>query len=183
MDGTDTPEIPRTPSIFPVTKEAVDNSLDDILKDPQNFVLSETALIDSLNPVFGSTLRGLGQIEGSRNRNSFITAVAYTHRVLREQTELNGSSIPKLSHDLVLGYIDEEIQENSLTRKGFSIDDFSEAEFKKLEEREPELARGIREISKYSLDKLVYYRTASRAYAILRKVIEGQELDRQTGMS
>lgn len=179
---------PRESFIFPISKEAVDKTLKRIEEDPEK-ALTDEALAVKNNPELGIRLQAHftaheevipNELMGDLASNSFMAGAYYGHAFIREQATQRGVEFPVFPEGfnrIHKSSILEEFEKDD----HFSILRYMQANWDKLQEEEPELARGMREIARYSPYRILIYGGAGEVYRMFKGYSEAQKLEAKFG--
>lgn len=170
-------KLPEKSGVFPLTKESVDNTLKKIGEGPKWELLEEMGIIEKDNQYLRLFLISTSQAL-SDDQSTYQEGGLWTYKFLREQAKLRGVNLPKMDRDMGFVHIQDE---RELSKSKGSGRHFLERK-KQLEEREPELGRALKEISRYRINSEDFYTGALQTYLIMKKTIDSQELGNKLDM-
>lgn len=165
---------------FPVTKEAVDKSLSSIAENPEGAHVEESFVMQFENPGLEYWLAR--ELHDSPNYGTepmtCAEGVVFTYRVLREQANLNGKVLPKISNEIYGVYIQDQIEFIKEHPKG-DLYLFAEEKMKEISNHEPEFARAVNEATEYTAAKTAFYLGVVSVYLPIKIALRSAELDRK----
>lgn len=179
-ESTQGKEVDKTPekSILPVSKESVDNALEEIIQDPTRTMSREQALMKKQNPVLFDNLDDFAKKLGSAGYFDLMEGACWTYKILRIQADTCGRELPQISPDLLLTYIHDNIQYANEQSEKKEFVPFEER-VKKIATQDPEFGRAIKEFTKYRVIASGFYSGAIEVYDLIKNALQSEELARK----
>lgn len=179
-----TPEIPKEITAFPVTKEACERVISEIGDNADRVMMEEGTILASGNPEL-HFLIDTNIKANQANAPTLIEGALWTHRMLRAQAEMRGTGLPKISRDLSMTYLTdqlEELKQMQLTLPDSGPSALVTKQVEQMTIEEPELAKGLKELFKYRAGKSHLYVGVVSVYVPLSKAIRGRQLGKSLGL-
>ena len=143
----DKPEIKKDPSLFPVSVEAISQALTEIEMNPGVAMIEEGEFLRLQNPTLNRALMINYQTNAYGDR-SYIEGALWGHRIIRSQSKVNGTALPKLTEEAAKAQIDETIAKVKKMGR-LTIADYYLMEATEIKKRDPEYGQTIRNLTKY----------------------------------
>jgi len=164
----------------PVSKEIVDKSLTEIAKNPEAVFFYETNLIGAENSQLSTFILIRADLFSDlRSSSEYMEGAVWVYRILRLQAIEKGQKLPRVSSDLVETFFRDQIQETRKTKLGETIVEMFKRIREKMTIEEPELARALREISKFRIGSEYILGGAADVYFLLKAAAEAKKLGEQ----
>jgi len=141
-------EHPKELSCFPVTREATENALTEIAKNPGQEIMKEGSILQSEDTHLNQLILSLQQALGGVSASDHIQGALWTYKILRLQAEARGVKLPKLTKELAHTYLIDRIQE-AKGGKSRPIGEAFSTQAERMQIEDPELSRALNEITKY----------------------------------
>lgn len=174
MSESSTEKLKNT-DCFPVTKEAVNRSLNSIAQNPHKAITEEFDIADQENPEILPIIDVLNKAL-LINESDSIEGGMWVHKILRTQAIMRGRKLPIVSPEQFMSHVQdvtEELGDDEI------VDKIIAEEFKKLSTQEPELGKGLEEIGRYRGNRESFYYGATHVYKLFRKASQVKQLKRQ----
>lgn len=165
-------------SIFPVSKESVDRTLEEITQDPTRAMSREQALMRRQNPMLFANLDDFGKKLGDAEYFDLMGGACWTYRILRMQAETCERELPQISPDLLRTYIHDEIQYANERSEKKEFVPFEER-VKKIATQDPEFGRAIKEFTKYRVTASGFFSGAIEVYDLIKNALQSEELEKR----
>ena len=165
-------QLPAEAKIFPISAEAINNGLSEIAADPRGTLLEEAHLVETEDPELNNLFRIIEGLPGT-DVKTFREGALWTRRLLKTQAKLTGGSVPKLTDSAIDSYVKSQLDR---TKSGQTTSDFVKQGMEELKVSEPELFRGLQEITKYRPETTNFNEGALTAYRTVRRMEEGKVL-------
>ena len=168
------PEHPSNQEIFPVSAFSVDSTLGTIASSPG------TIFVEGLNSLIREdpelmTLIGTVSNKYQKHEKTILEGAVWTRYILKTQAISVGQQLPILNRDGLMSFLQSSIEKRD---KDGSILKESAVYMDILDSLDPEIARAIREMSRYRHDSFMFELGATATYQSLRRMYASVELSR-----
>lgn len=163
-------------SFSSVTKKTVEDVLSEVASDPEKVLLEEFSIIEDENPELLDAISVF--CKSLPAPKTFLEGVLWTHRILKVQAAINGGKLLPVTKEAFLAYMGDLLEE---TTTGETLVEHGNGVLKRIETEEPELAAGLREVTRYRTDRGNFFSGAGIVYNIQRNIAESRRIGNDLG--